>query len=111
MRDEGHRELLARVRALLPAAAPWRIEVPLPIPGDQRAWDAMTRLWEMDVAIEAEMKVTDQQALERRLWRKARDGRIERVILAVADTRTNRALVRDLADTLRASFPIQGRQA
>jgi transcriptional regulator with XRE-family HTH domain len=45
LRDEGHRQLLGRFRALLPAGAGWRTEVPLPLQGDQRAWDAQTDLW------------------------------------------------------------------
>ena len=54
LRDQGHRKLLDRFRALSPRTAAWRIEVPLPIPGDQRAWDAMTDLWSLRVGIEAE---------------------------------------------------------
>jgi transcriptional regulator with XRE-family HTH domain len=111
LREQGHHDLLARVHALLPPRAPWRTEVLLPIPGDQRAWDAMTELWALAVAIEAEMRLTDLQALERRLWRKVRDGRVERLILAIADTRHNRAVVRQLAGALRASFPLQGAAA
>ena len=74
LRDAGHRSLLSRFRALLPAGTPWRLEVPLPIPGDQRAWDALTGLWGLRVGIEAETGPTDLQALERRIMLKARDG-------------------------------------
>ena len=80
LRDQGHRDVLSRFRALLPVGAPWRSEVPLPIPGDQRAWDAMTELWGRRVGVEAETGPTDLQALERRTMLKARDGDIDRVI-------------------------------
>ena len=49
-------------RALLPADSAWKTEVPLPIPGDQRAWDATTELWRLRVGIEAETGPSDLQA-------------------------------------------------
>jgi len=109
LRDEGHRRLLIRFRALLPVAAAWWPEVPLPMPGDRRAWDAMTNLWGLRVGIEAELRPTDLQALERRLSLKKRDGAVERLILVLADTRHNRALLRLAGESLRGPFPIQGR--
>jgi hypothetical protein len=111
LRDRGHHALLARVRSTLPSATSWRTEVPLPIVGDQRAWDALTDLWGLVVAIGAEMRLADLQALERRLWRKVRDGRIDRFILALVDTRANRVAVRELAEALRPGFPLQGAAA
>ena len=62
LRDEGHRQLLERFRALLPADSAWKTEVPLPIPGDQRAWDATTERWRLRVGIEAETGPSDLQA-------------------------------------------------
>jgi hypothetical protein len=111
LRDEGHRQLLARFRALLPLSASWRTEVPLPTPGDQRAWDATTDLWGMRVGIEAEMRPTDLQALERRLGLKLRDGGVDRLILVLADSRANRRLIRTVGEGLRSSFPLQGAAA
>jgi transcriptional regulator with XRE-family HTH domain len=108
IREQGHRALLLRFRALLTAGVPWRMEVPLPIVGDQRAWDAMTELWHLRVAIEAEMRLTDLQALESRLALKLRDGRIDRLILVVADTRANRLVIREHGAELRSMFPLQG---
>jgi HTH-type transcriptional regulator / antitoxin HipB len=111
LRDAGQRNVLGRFKALLPTDAPWRTEVPVPIPGDQRAWDAQTRLWGLRVGVEAETAPTDFQALERRMMLKARDSGIERVILVLADSKRNRALLRSEGDRLRASFPLQGRAA
>lgn len=108
LRDEGHRQLLARIRALLPRGAPWQTEVPLPRSGDQRAWDAMTRLWTLRVGIEAELRPSDLQSLQRKVALKRRDGGVERVFLVLADTRHNRALVRLVGDELRVAFPLQG---
>ena len=67
LRDEGHRRVRERARALLPGSAPWQTEVPVAGRGDLRAWDAMTRLWGLRVAIEVELRPSDLQALERRL--------------------------------------------
>ena len=109
LRDEGHRLLLARFRALLPANAVWRTEVPFAASRDQRAWDAVTELWELRVGIEAETRPTDLQSLERRLLLKARDGGASRLILVLADSRHNRSLLRVAGEGLRATFPLQGR--
>jgi hypothetical protein len=79
--------------------------------GDQRAWDAMTELWRLRVGVEAELRPTDLQALLRRISLKKRDGLVDRVVLALADTRHNRALMRLAGDSLRDAFPIQGRAA
>jgi hypothetical protein len=111
LRDEAHRQLLARFRARLPADATWRTEVPLPGPSDQRAWDAETRLWSRRVGVEAEVRPTDLQAMERRVMLKVRDGNVDRIVLVMADTRRNRDLLRRVSGGLRGSFPLQGRQA
>jgi transcriptional regulator with XRE-family HTH domain len=111
LRDEGHRRLRGRFRALLPEGAPWRTEVPLPQPGDQWAWDAVTELWRLRIGIEAELRPTDLQALQRPIALKKRDGHVDRVVLVLADTRHNRSLLRLLGDSLRDPFPIQGRAA
>ena len=111
LRDEGHRQLLERFRRLLPTGAPWSTEVPLPLPGDQRAWDAMTGLWGLRVGIEAEMRPLDLQALERRLELKARDGGADRLILVLSDSRANRRLIRLSQPSMRTRFPLQGAAA
>jgi hypothetical protein len=111
LRDEGHRLLLDRFRAMLPAGTPWRTEVPLPGPGDQRAWDAAIELWRLRVGVEAESRPTDLQELGRRLGLKWRDGGMDRMVLVLADTRANRAFLCQAGDSLRAMFPLQGRAA
>jgi len=86
---------------------PWAYEVPLPVPGDLRAWDAVARVQRGGVAIEAETRLSDIQALQRRLTLKQRDDAgVGCVVLAIAATRHNRAVVRANLDALRASFPL-----
>jgi transcriptional regulator with XRE-family HTH domain len=90
IRDAGQARLLERLHRQLPAVLRWRTEVPLPIPGDLRAWDAMVSGPGWRLAIEAETVLGDIQAVERRLALKRRDGGIERVLVLVADTPRNR---------------------
>jgi len=100
IRDAGQARLLRRLKARLHPGLRWATEVPLPIPGDLRAWDALIRGPDWRLAVEAETVLDDIQALERRLALKRRDGGVDHVILLVADTRRNR---RALASA-RAAF-------
>jgi transcriptional regulator with XRE-family HTH domain len=90
IRDAGQARLLERLRARLRPALRWSTEVPLPIAGDLRAWDALIQCPGWRVGVEAETVLDDIQALERRLALKRRDGDVDHVILLVADTRRNR---------------------
>ncbi|HEX7949116.1 MAG TPA: hypothetical protein VF494_02115 [Candidatus Limnocylindrales bacterium] len=109
VRDEAHTRLLQRLRDELPAGTPWRTEVPLRIAGDLRAWDAQCVLDKTAVGIEAEMRLSDLQALDRRIALKRRDGGLAVVILLVADTHANRRHLREHRNHLRSSFPLDTR--
>jgi transcriptional regulator with XRE-family HTH domain len=109
VRDAGHARLLERLHRELPAGVTWRTEVPVAGRGDPRAWDAQCRPEGVTVAIEAEMRLSDLQAVDRRVALKRRDGNLPIVVLLVADTVGNRrALVAHRA-SLRASFPLDTR--
>lgn len=110
IRDAPHRRLLDRLRRRLPVGTAWRTEVPLPIPGDRRAWDAVARRVDQIAACEAETALRDVQALERRIALKQRDGGIAVVILLVSDTRANRLALETSREALRTRFPLSGRQ-
>lgn len=110
LRDAGHLRLLDRLRREIAPSYHWRTEVPLPNPGDLRAWDAVAR-GPVTIAFEVETPVRDWQELERRIASKRRDGMVDRVILVLLDSRSNRAFLRDQAHAVRASFPIAGRRA
>jgi transcriptional regulator with XRE-family HTH domain len=110
LRDAAHAALLARLRRQLPAQLRWRAEVPLPIPGDRRAWDATIRGEGWWVAVEAETRLHDLQALERRLALKRRDGGEPCVILLINDTRPNRAALTAARESLRSEFPLDARE-
>lgn len=115
VRDAAQIRLLERCRARLAPALTFRTEVPLPIEGDLRAWDAWIAGFESGLseglAVEAETRLSDFQAQSRRLVLKMRDGGVGAVLLVVADTRTNRAVLRATAASLRELFPIPARHA
>jgi transcriptional regulator with XRE-family HTH domain len=87
LRDAGHARLLARFRAVLHPSLAWATEVPLPAPGDLRAWDGMVRGSGWRYGTEAETHPTDAQALGRRTELKHRDGQVDGVLLVLPDTR------------------------
>ena len=85
-------------------------EVPLPIPGDRRAWDGFLRIDSVSIGIEAEARIRDVQAVDRRCALKRRDGGVDIVILVVADTRANRRMLSLHREALGANFPLDTRQ-
>ncbi|MGC8634444.1 MAG: helix-turn-helix domain-containing protein [Candidatus Limnocylindrales bacterium] len=111
LRDVARIALIRRLRAAVDPRWRWRFEVPLGLPGDRRAWDAVLARDQMQVAVEAETRVRDLQELERRVSLKQRDWAAGEVVLLLADTRSNRRIVRDFHDMLRAAFPRDGRIA
>jgi hypothetical protein len=88
-----------------------RTEVPLPIQGDLRAWDQMILGAGEPIGVEAETRLTDTQAVERKIALKMRDGGIGRVLLVVSSTRGNRLALREAGIAFHTSFPIPGRVA
>lgn len=109
IRDAAHRALIDRFRALVSPEVAWRFEVPLPQVGDDRAWDAVLLVEGARIAIEAETRPRDAQALQRRLALKRRDDPgIDSALLVLAATRYNRRLLRDHGEALRADLPLDG---
>jgi transcriptional regulator with XRE-family HTH domain len=108
LRDAAHLALLGRLQVRLATSLVWRTEVPLPKAGDQRAWDATITGSRFLIGVEAEMRTRDVQALDRRLALKRRDGGVDHVLLVLADTRHNRALMREFGATLRVNYPLPG---
>jgi hypothetical protein len=113
LRDAGQARVLRRFAARLHASLRFRTEVPLPRPGDQRAWDgtitAQDSSWRYGV--EVEVHPVDGQAIARRLALKRRDGDIDGVILVLPDTRQSRAFLREFAPLLAGDFPVPGTRA
>lgn len=108
IRDAAQVALLGRFRANMHRSLRWSTEVPLPIPGDQRAWDGMVVGDGWRFGVEAESAPRDAQALVRRLALKSRDGGVDAVILVLPRTRRAREFVRDARGVLSPSFPGSG---
>jgi transcriptional regulator with XRE-family HTH domain len=111
MRDAAHAALLERLHVVCHRSLIWRTEVPLPIAGDLRAWDAVIRSESFRAGVEAETRFRDQQILDRRLSLKERDGGLDLLILLLLDSRANRQAVRAVAPWIKERFPVPGVRA
>ena len=112
LRDAAHAALLGRLRSRLASSLAWRTEVPvIAIPGvpDQRAWDATISGPSWTIGVEAETRVSDLQALERRLALKRRDSGIDIVVLLLNDTTHHQRLLASLPRL--EAFPTSARAA
>jgi transcriptional regulator with XRE-family HTH domain len=108
--DRVQIRLLAAFRDRLPSSLGWRSEVPLPIAGDNRAWDAVTTPPEGWTALEGISRLGAVDATVRRAKLKHRDDpRIERLVLVVLDTNRNRAALATAAPIVRDDFPLDTR--
>ncbi len=108
VRDKAHLGLLEKLRTRLGPSLRWRTEVPLPNPGDRRAWDARIDSAQVRIGVEAETRARDSQDLQRRVSLKRRDGGVDHVILLLADTRHNRRFLRVAGPGFHADFPVPG---
>lgn len=111
LRDAAHVRLLEQFRMRLHRTLVWRTEVPVGGQGDLRAWDGMVGSTAWRMGVEAETRVRDWQAIERRVALKMRVGAVDGAILLVWRTRGNRAALRELGDSVRSTFPVPGRRA
>jgi transcriptional regulator with XRE-family HTH domain len=108
VRDAAHLALIDRFRQRVSPKLRWRAEVPVPLPGDLRSADIVIDGPAVDAMVEAETRLTDLQALERRVRTKQRDLGNRRVILLVADTRHNRAVLASHPELVER-FPVSTR--
>ena len=106
IRDAAHVRVMGRLKALLPTVFRYAVEVPIPIPGDQRAIDAVVVEPPLQVGFELESRLLDMQALVRRANLKQRDARLARMVLVVPDTPANRAAALAGRETLGEAFPM-----
>ena len=81
LRDAAQLDLLRRLRARIGDRWTWQLEAPLPIPGDQRAFDALLTRGPTSIAVEAITRLRDAQAQLRAATAKQRDGATTRLVL------------------------------
>ena len=109
IRDAGQ-GIAGAVSPAPPPRAGWRTEVPMPIPGDRRAWDARVVIGARRAGCEAEMQLIDLQALERRLALKVRDGDVDILLLVVPNLVRNQHVLRLHREELRSLLPLDSRE-
>ena len=100
IRDSGHQALIGRFRSLVSEG--WRVaaEVPLPLPGDRRAWDLLLRIPGQLVGIEAETRIRDIQELVRRIRERELEGGADIIVVVLAESAINRRLLPQLLESL-----------
>ncbi|MGH2418136.1 MAG: helix-turn-helix domain-containing protein [Candidatus Limnocylindria bacterium] len=110
LRDATQLEMIGGYRALA-AGCGWacRIEDPIPITGDLRAFDLMLRAQSVRVAHEFISRLHDVQAQIRPLAQKQRDSSVNTLILVIRDNVQNRRLAREANGMLRDLFPLTTR--
>lgn len=106
LRDEAQLSLLRRLRARIGDEWTWRLEAPLNLPGDRRAFDALLTNERGAVAVEAITRLHDAQAQLRALTLKQRDGGVGRLVLVVGASHANRRALASVGGLLATSFPL-----
>jgi hypothetical protein len=110
VRDHVQLRLLEAFRARIDPALRWRTEMPLPIEGDRRAWDAMVISPEGWTAIEAISRLGAVDATVRRALLKLRDDpRVTRLVLLISDTARNRAALAAAGPVITSDLPVATR--
>jgi hypothetical protein len=110
LRDSGQMQVAEAIRAALSPTWRVRLEVPVGAPPDRRAADMVLDAPEEVVQIEIETSLADLQAQLRagQLKRAAlaeRMGRAVRLVIALPDSRRNRAVVADHRLVVQAALP------
>jgi transcriptional regulator with XRE-family HTH domain len=110
IRDDAQTVTLERFVSLVVPPWSWATEVPIPIPGDLRAWDGVLG-GPCRIGVDAETRIRDLQAVDRRVMLKLRDSGLDRAIILVPDTRSNRVMLASTAQSLQPNYPIPGHLA
>ena len=109
VRDHGQLVVVGRFSRLLGPGLQLPREVGLPIPGDLRAWDGRITGGDRPASIECIVRLGDLQAQARAIELKARDDPAAGVvILVIARSAHNRAILATHREALRQQFPLDG---
>jgi transcriptional regulator with XRE-family HTH domain len=110
LRDKGQQALLKRIDVLIHASYSRNREVPFPKLGDLRSWDMVIRLDDYLVGLEAETRVRDIQALVRRIRQREQHGGVDDILVVLADTAHNRAVIDELRESLGQPYATSPRE-
>jgi transcriptional regulator with XRE-family HTH domain len=105
IRDAAHVALIRRLRERLGSHVGWAFEVPIPIPGDRRAFDAVLTVSGGRVGIEFYTRLADVQDQLRRVHLKQRDAGLDRAVVVLRATVANRLAVREAEPVIAEAFP------
>ena len=110
LRDATQLETIRSYRAFAVGCG-WtsRMEEPIPITGDLRAFDLVIRRDGVRIAHEFVSRLVDAQAQVRPLLRKQRDAGVGSLVMVLRDTIENRRAVRDAGEPLTDAFPHESR--
>jgi len=111
LRDRAQLALLDRFHRRVSSEWRVRLEAPLQIPGDQRAWDMLLRSGELTIGVEAISRLRDVQAQVRAAQLKRHAANVTRLILLVAATHSNRRALAVAERLIRAEFTVGTRPA
>jgi transcriptional regulator with XRE-family HTH domain len=103
--------LWRRFRSRLADAWQVALEVPVPLPGDLRAADAVIDIPGCRCMVEVITRLADFQAQYRAATVKARDLNVDFIIFVLADTATNRRILREAGIAATDAFPLRTRDA
>lgn len=106
LRDAAHLRLVEWLRRELDPNVVLRTEVPIGDGRDQRAWDAVLQAGPVNCAVEFETRMSHAQAVLRKVNLKRQASGVDRVVLVLADTNTNRRAVLGAREYLRPTFPL-----
>jgi transcriptional regulator with XRE-family HTH domain len=115
LRDSGQLRVAEVISRAVHPAARVRLEVPVAAPPDRRAADMVLQTLEEIVDVEIERALMDFQAQLRsaQLKRTAMAHRLDRavhLVIAVPDTRRNRAVISEHRQSVESALPIPSRR-
>lgn len=108
LRDKGQLACARRFDDTL--SERWHVtdEMLLPGPGERRAWDKLLRLLDESprylVGVDIESRVWDVQLIVRRTRQRERDGRVDHILIVLADTAHNRRIAQTLRESLGKEY-------
>ncbi len=110
LRDIGQLSVIGRLRRRLSPSWKVRLEAPVPIAGDRRAFDVLLQSGSLTIAIEVITRLRDVQAQLRSANLKWRDSGTTRLVMVIGSTHANRRALAGAGAALADDFPVEPAQ-